>query len=96
LKKHNKSSKTFVTTSGAAPLPGNFLLSAYEGYTKFDYLEESPLYLFDQNAFVENTQWKNDLFPQFYQWCPYWDPSGPYRHDLLQHLGEVECPDHTW
>jgi hypothetical protein len=96
LKKHSKCSKSFRTTSGAAPLPGNFQLSAYEGYTKFDYLEESPLYLFDRNAFVDNTQWKNDFFPQFYQRCPYWDPSGPYGHDLLQHLGEVERPDHTW
>jgi hypothetical protein len=82
-------------TSGAAPLPGNFLSSAYKGYTKFDYLEEGPLYLFDWNVFVENTIWKNDFFPEFYQPCPYWDPSGPYGHDLLQHL-EVECLGHTW
>jgi len=97
LHQHNSSSsKTFRTTSGAAPLPGNFHLNAYQDYTKFDYLEESPLYLFDRNAFNANKQWEEDFFPEFYQRCPYWDPSAKYGHDLLQHLGAKERPDHTW
>jgi hypothetical protein len=96
LHRQNTSSKTFRTTSGAAPLPGNFTLRAYQKYTQFDYLEESPLYLFDRNAFASNQQWEDDFFPEFYKKCPYWDPSGEFGHDLLQHLGSQERPDHTW
>ena len=68
----NSPTKTFRTTSGAAPLPGNFSLRAYQEYTKFDYLEESPLYLFDRNAFAANKSWEDDFFPRFYEQCPYW------------------------
>jgi Cupin-like domain len=96
LHRHNLPSKTFRTTSGAAPLPGHFSLKAYQKYTEFDYLEESPLYLFDRNAFTANQQWEDDFFPDFYRNCPFWDPSGKYGHDLLQHLGARERPDHTW
>lgn len=116
--------KTFRTTSGAAPLPGYFTLKAYQQYaTNFDYLEESPLYLFDRNVFfvdddndnnnnnsdnnsdittTPNTtstkaSWYDDFFPAFYQKCPYWDPSHTeHGHDLLQHLGRRQRPDHTW
>jgi hypothetical protein len=96
LHRDNPQSKTFRTTSGAAPLPGNFSLRAYQEYTKFAYLEESPLYLFDRNAFASNKTWEDDFFPRFYDLCPYWDPSSSHGHDLLQHLGDRERPDHTW
>jgi hypothetical protein len=96
LHRYNSTSKIFRTTSGAAPLPGNFTLRAYQKYSQFDYLEESPLYLFDRNAFAFNPQWEDDFFPEFYEKCPYWDPSGDFGHDLLQHLGPRERPDHTW
>jgi Cupin-like domain len=96
LHRYNTNSKTFRTTSGAAPLPGNFTLKAYQKYMQLEYLEESPLYLFDRNAFASNQQWEDDFFPDFYQKCPYWDPSGDFGHDLLQHLGSHERPDHTW
>lgn len=96
LQKHNAASKSFRTTSGGAPLPANFTLEAYKAYSKFSYLEESPLYLFDRTAFDDNDQWKQDFFPKFYQQCPWWDPSKSHGHDLLQHLGEKERPDHTW
>jgi len=88
--------KSFRTTSGGAPLPANFTLEAYQTYSRFDYLEESPLYLFDRTAFDDNRQWKEDFFPEFYRSCPFWDPSAQYGHDLLQYLGELERPDHTW
>lgn len=88
--------RSFRTTSGAAPLPANFTLKAYEGYSGFSYLEESPLYLFDRTAFDDHEQWKKDFFPGFYKKCPWWDPDGPHGHDLLQHLGANERPDHTW
>lgn len=92
----NAPDKSFRTTSGAAPLPGSFTLKAYQKYCQFDYLEESPLYLFDRTAFQTNPQWVDDFFPQFYANCPYWDPSGPYGHDLLQHLGADRRPDYEW
>jgi hypothetical protein len=93
--------KSFRATSGGAPLPGNFTLKAYHDYTQdTNYLEESPLYLFDRNAFTTNKEWENDFFPEFHQKCKYWDPSsntnGKCGHDLLQHLGNDERPDHTW
>lgn len=93
---HNAAGKSFRTTSGAAPIPGNFSLEAYQAYSKFGYLEESPLYLFDRTAFSANHRWSEDFFPEFYRRCPYWDPSGKHGHDLLQHLGAEERPDHTW
>ncbi|KAG7348844.1 cupin-like domain containing protein [Nitzschia inconspicua] len=96
LQAHSSPTKTFRTTSGAAPLSGYFTLDAYRKYIEFEYLEESPLYLFDRNAFVGNEQWEDDFFPDFYRRCPYWDPSGQYGHDLLQHLGSRQRPDHTW
>lgn len=96
LQKHNAPNKSFRTTSGTAPLSVNFTLEAYKGYSQFSYLEESPLYLFDRTAFDDNDQWKKDFFPQFYDACPWWDPSSNHGHDLLQHLGERERPDHTW
>ena len=100
-------SRSFVTSltslvvgrsrSGAAPLPGNFSLEAYRDYTlSTEYLEESPLYLFDRTAFATNQEWNDDFFPEFYENCPYWDPSAEHGHDLLQHLGAKERPDHTW
>jgi hypothetical protein len=87
--------KSFRTTSGVAPLPVNFTLEAYQTYSNFSYLEESPLYLFDRTAF-DNPQWREDFFPELYRSCPFWDPSAQYGHDLLQHLGAEERPDHTW
>lgn len=87
--------KSFRTTSGAAPLSVNFTLEGYQTYSKFTYLEESPLYLFDRTAF-DNPRWQQDFFPEFYENCPFWDPSSKYGHDLLQHLGSAERPDHTW
>jgi len=96
LTRHN-SKGSYRSTSGAAPLPGNFDLEAYRDYTvSTEYLEESPLYLFDRTAFASNTEWGRDFFPGFYERCPYWDPSGTFGHDMLQHLGEKERPDHTW
>ena len=92
---HGASSTSFRATSGAAPLPANFTLKAYQEYCRFSYLEESPLYLFDRTAF-QIEQWKDDFFPEFHRRCPYWDPLGEYGHDLLQHLGEERRPDHTW
>jgi hypothetical protein len=95
--KNSTNKKSYRSTSGAAPLPGNFSLEAYRDYTRSTtYLEESPLYLFDRTAFATNTEWKDDFFPEFYQKCPYWDPSAEHGHDLLQHLGAKERPDHTW
>ena len=90
--------KAYRSTSGAAPLPGNFSLEAYRDYIQTtSYLEESPLYLFDRTAFATNKQWGEDFFPEFYKKCPYWDPSADqHGHDLLQHLGARERPDHTW
>ncbi len=89
--------KSYRSTSGAAPLPGNFSLEAYRDYTlSTEYLEESPLYLFDRTAFATNQEWNDDFFPEFYENCPYWDPSAEHGHDLLQHLGAKERPDHTW
>mmetsp|Transcript_18812 Transcript_18812/g.21815 ORF Transcript_18812/g.21815 Transcript_18812/m.21815 type:complete len:621 (-) Transcript_18812:25-1887(-) len=90
--------KSYRATSGAAPLPGNFTLKAYHDYTQSTrYLEESPLYLFDRNALTTNKEWEDDFFPEFYHKCPYWNPSDPkHGHDLLQHLGINERPDHTW
>jgi Cupin-like domain len=96
LLRHNAPSKSFRTTSGAAPLPVNFSLEAYQAYGRFDYLEESPMYLFDRTAFAANQRWSDDFFPEFYRRCPQWDPSGRYGHDLLQHLGPEGRPDHTW
>ncbi|VEU39297.1 unnamed protein product [Pseudo-nitzschia multistriata] len=88
---------SYRSTSGAAPLPGNFSLEAYRDYTvSTRYLEESPLYLFDRTAFASNREWGDDFFPDFYEKCPYWDPSGEFGHDMLQYLGEKERPDHTW
>ena len=93
--------KSYRATSGGAPLPGNFTLKAYHDYTQdTNYLEESPLYLFDRNAFTTNKEWENDFFPEFHRKCSYWDPSsntnGKCGHDLLQHLGNDKRPDHTW
>ena len=93
--------KSYRATSGGAPLPGNFTLEAYHDYTQdTNYLEESPLYLFDRNAFTTNKEWENDFFPEFHRKCSYWDPSsntnGKCGHDLLQHLGNDKRPDHTW
>ena len=95
LKSTASQNKSFRTTSGAAPLPVNFTLEAYQAYSNFSYLEESPLYLFDRTAF-DNPLWREDFFPELYRNCPYWDPFAQYGHDLLQHLGAVERPDHTW
>jgi hypothetical protein len=91
------SKSSYRSTSGGAPLPGNFTLEAYRDYTESTtYLEESPLYLFDRTAFATNKEWEDDFFPDFYEKCPYWDPSGDHGHDMLQHLGAAERPDHTW
>jgi hypothetical protein len=87
---------SFRTTSGGAPLPADFTLSAYQNYCKFPYLEESPLYLFDRTAFSSTKQWSADFFPEFHQACQYWNPAGSHGHDLLQYLGVAERPDHTW
>jgi len=95
LQRHNSKGKSFRTTSGAAPLPAQFTLEAYQAYSEFEYLEESPLYLFDRTA-LDNPQWHDDYFPEFYEKCPWWDPSAQYGHDLFQHLGAAERPDHTW
>jgi len=95
--KNSAKKKSYRSTSGNAPLPGNFSLEAYRDYTQStNYLEESPLYLFDRTAFATNKKWDEDFFPEFYKNCPYWDPSAEYGHDLLQHLGAKERPDHTW
>jgi len=95
--KDSSSKKSYRSTSGAAPLPGNFSLEAYRDYTQStNYLEESPLYLFDRTAFARNKELEDDFFPEFYKKCPYWDPSAEHGHDLLQHLGKEERPDHTW
>ena len=97
LQSNNIGKKSYRTTSGAAPLPGNFSLDAYRDYIRStNYLEESPLYLFDRTVFATNKEWENDFFPEFYKKCPYWDPTTEYGHDLLQHLGAKERPDHTW
>jgi hypothetical protein len=96
LQQLNAKSKTFRATSGAAPLPANFTFKSYEEYCQFSYLEESPLYLFDRTAFTSNDQWNDDFFPEFYSKCPYFDPSEKHGHDLLQHLGAEQRPDHTW
>jgi hypothetical protein len=97
IRKNSTTKTSFRSTSGAAPLPGNFSLEAYRDYTtSTQYLEESPLYLFDRTAFATNQEWEEDFFPDFYTKCPYWDPSGDHGHDLLQHLGHKERPDHTW
>jgi hypothetical protein len=96
LQEHNGGSKTFRATSGAAPLPADFSFDAYQEYGKFSYLEESPLYLFDRTAFTSNDQWSDDFFPEFYEKCPFWDPSAEFGHDMLQHLGAERRPDHTW
>jgi hypothetical protein len=90
-----KDYRSFRTTSGGAPLPANFTLPAYMGYSNFSYLEESPLYLFDRTAFTTK-QWSDDFFPEFHENCPFWDPSSTHGHDLLQHLGSERRPDHTW
>jgi hypothetical protein len=95
MRQHTAPSTSFRTTSGGAPLPANFTLDAYTGYSNFSYLEESPLYLFDRTAFTTK-QWSDDFFPEFHNNCPYWDPSGNLGHDLLQHLGSERRPDHTW
>ena len=96
-RKDSSATKSYRSTSGAAPLPGNFSLEAYRDYTQStNYLEESPLYLFDRTAFARNKEWEEDFFPEFYKKCPYWDPSAEHGHDLLQHLGKEERPDHTW
>lgn len=88
--------KSFRATSGAAPLPADFTLQAYQEYSQtFSYLEESPLYLFDRTAFADNPQWSEDFFPEFYKTNPHWNPKR-HSHDLLQHLGEGRRPDHTW
>lgn len=91
----NMPNKSFRTTSGAAPLPANFSLQTYQTYSSFSYLEESPMYLFDRTA-LDNITWHDDFFPEFYENCPFWDPSANYGHDLLQHLGASKRPDHTW
>eukprot|EP00980_Cylindrotheca_fusiformis_P007337 scaffold1525_cov142-Cylindrotheca_fusiformis.AAC.137 len=96
LNEHSSGRKTYRATSGAAPLPANFLFDAYQDYGNFSYLEESPLYLFDRTAFTSNDQWSDDFFPEFYRKCPFWDPSERHGHDLLQHLGANRRPDHTW
>ena len=89
--------QSFRTTSGAAPLPGNFTLKAYQDYSKFEYHEEAPLYLFDRTAFQKTPQWERDFFDEFYKKCPFWDPSKTeHGHDLFQHLGAHKRPDHTW
>ena len=101
----SRQNKSFRATSGAAPLPGNFPLNSYRKYCDYPYLEESPLYLFDRTAITTNAtrntspsdeSWANDFFPEFYDKCPYWDPSGKHGHDLLQYLGDQKRPDHTW
>jgi hypothetical protein len=86
LTNKNSTSKTsYRSTSGAAPLPGNFSLEAYRDYTRSTtYLEESPLYLFDRTAFATNKEWKDDFFPEFYKKCPYWDPLHQARN--VDHL----------
>lgn len=95
--KNSTQKKSYRSTSGAAPLAGNFSLEAYRDYTRStSYLEESPLYLFDRTAFATNKEWEEDFFPEFYKKCPHWDPTAEYGHDLLQHLGAKERPDHTW
>jgi hypothetical protein len=104
------STTLFRATSGAAPLSADFSLPAYLNYCQsFDYWEESPLYLFDRNAFLDPQHpWSLDFFDDFYQNCPYWNvhnnndnssdsSSHNYGHDLLQHLGcNKKRPDHTW
>ena len=95
--KSNKKLKSYRATSGAAPFPANFTLEAYLDYAlSTQYLEESPLYLFDRNAFADNNEWEEDFFPEFYRKCPYWNPNLTHGHDLLQHLGKRKRPDHTW
>jgi hypothetical protein len=101
LLKTQTSDTAFRATSGAAPLPADFTLPAYLQYCQeFSSHEESPLYLFDRNAFLDpDHPWSKDFFDEFYQNCPYWNVHNhrDHGHDLLQHLGSNEKrPDHTW
>jgi hypothetical protein len=89
--------RTFRATSGAAPLPGNFTLKAYEGYCQSPFLEEAPLYLFDRSALAPGSPLWNDYMPDLRQTCPYWDPEREdTSHDLFKLIGEGRRPDHTW
>ena len=86
--------KAFRATSGAAPLPANFTIHAYDKYCRSPLLEEAPLYLFDRTALLDGAL-KDDYYPDLQRTCPFWDPSKG-GHDLFQYLGETARPDHTW
>lgn len=91
--------RTFRATSGAAPLPANFTLSAYMDYCcKSEYLEEAPLYLFDRTALQPDSELWKDYIHQLQQFTPFWDPTrtADNGHDLFNVLGEGRRPDHTW
>jgi hypothetical protein len=90
--------QTFRATSGAAPLPANFSLSAYQSYCRAPNLEEAPLYLFDRTALLDGPL-KDDYYPDLQRTCPFWDPESSATnggHDLFRFLGEGRRPDHTW
>jgi len=89
--------EAFRATSGAAPLPANFTISAYHQYCQSPLLEEAPLYLFDRTALLEESVLKDDYYTDLQRTCPFWDPSSVGgTHDLFQYLGEGQRPDHTW
>lgn len=94
----HSSGRTFRTTSGVAPLPGNFTLDAYFDYCESTTLEEAPLYLFDRTALEPGSHLWNDYMDDLKRSCPYWDPElvDSNGHDLFQVLGEGRRPDHTW
>lgn len=91
--------RSFRATSGAAPLPANFTMQAYEQYCQSTLLEEAPLYLFDRTALTsdDSSVLKNDYYPELQSSCPFWDPTAENNHhDLFQYLGEQQRPDYTW
>ena len=89
--------QTFRATSGAAPMHANFTLKAYHDYCKSSLLEEAPLYLFDRAALLDGTTLQDDYYPDLQQTCPFWNPTASNStHDLFQHLGAMQRPDHTW
>ncbi|CAB9505139.1 demethylase and lysyl-hydroxylase [Seminavis robusta] len=95
--------RTFRATSGAAPLPANFTLDAFQQYCSQPILEEAPLYLFDREALQPHSPLHDDFYPDLQRTCPYLDPAptlldtdDKVGHDLFQVLGEGKRPDHTW
>jgi hypothetical protein len=96
------SGRTFRATSGAAPLPANFTLEAFQRYCSRPLLEEAPLYLFDREALTPGSPLHQDYYSDLQRTCPYFNPGRSLEsqdevgHDLFQVLGEGKRPDHTW